>query len=107
MPFKTIWRKGRIVEDEWPDSPLRRIFRGSELPEGCFARRRPAPTHPFPQRLPYSDEEVPEILPKFWTDVSEVRIFLVARDSPGENELFLPPPHDRSRWEITRPYDSN
>ena len=37
--------------------------------------RDPTQTRPLDSGLPYNDDEVPDILPKFWKEVAEGRIF--------------------------------
>ena len=55
--------------------------------------RVPTPTHPIDSGLPYNDDEVPEILPKFWKDVDGGGgIFLIERDLLNPEDLYIPCP---------------
>ena len=66
--------------------------------------RGPTPAHPIRQGLPYKDDDVPDILPKFRKGAAEGRILLSARDAHNGDELFLSCPttkagkklHDRT-----------
>ena len=63
---------------------------------GCYSRcssrlRGPTPTNPSDSGFPYNDGEVPRILPKFWKDVAEGRIFLIERDLLNPGDLFISP----------------
>ena len=47
------------------------------------------PTPQMVSGLPYNDDEVPGILPKFRKDVAEGRIFLIGRDILNTEDLFI------------------
>ena len=51
--------------------------------------RGPTPTLPIRPGLPYSENGVSDILPKFWKDAKDGRIFLVERSALNRDELFI------------------
>ena len=66
--------------------------------------RGPTPTYHIDSGLPYNDDEVPEILPKFRKGAAEGRIYLIERDLLNHEDLFIARPtttaekklHDRA-----------
>ena len=76
-----------------PDDFAASQFYQSAIAHGVVPQFRwPNPTIRIRPGLPYNENEVSEILPKFWKDVKEGRIFLVERLALSEEELFISRP---------------